>query len=147
MTIPRPTTKTKRWAVAQFLEISPLSPKELESSTQSLAYETTKNIKLTMLYFVASLAFWDGPQAEKPAIWRDGGLMSQDQLKVSAQLWLFERKRQLAERVCVQGDLSESSMQKAGFCIILHCMQIGLTLQMFSCLWDLPIGLLWVYRL
>lgn len=63
MKIPRPTTKTKRWTVAQFLEISSLSPKELESSSQSLACETTKNIKLTMLYFGASLALWDGRKA------------------------------------------------------------------------------------
>ena len=41
MTVPRSTIKTKTWVAAQFLEISNPSPKKLEYSSYSLAYEIT----------------------------------------------------------------------------------------------------------
>ena len=45
MTVPRPTVKVKKWEVAQFLEISTPSPKELEYSSHSLACEITHSYK------------------------------------------------------------------------------------------------------
>ena len=39
------TTKVKKWAVAQILEILPPPLKKLESSSHLLAYETTQSYK------------------------------------------------------------------------------------------------------
>ena len=45
MTVPRPSIKVKKQAVAQFLEIPTPSPKQLEYSSHSLTYEITHPYK------------------------------------------------------------------------------------------------------
>lgn len=45
MTVPRLTTKVKKWAVAQILKIPIQSPKQLGYPSHSLAYEMTHSYK------------------------------------------------------------------------------------------------------
>ena len=73
--------------------------------------------------------------SEKLAVWGGGGLVSREQLQRFCLAITFFKGENGGE------NLSESLRQKAGFCIILHCIQTGwLTFQVLSCPGVLPAG-------
>ena len=51
-------SKAKKWAVAQFLEIPTPSPKQLEKSSHSLAYEITQLIKANPIFWASCFLRW-----------------------------------------------------------------------------------------
>ena len=73
--------------------------------------------------------------SEKLAVWGGGGLVSREQLQRFCLAITFFKGENGGK------NLSESLRQKAGFCIILHCIQTGwLTFQVLSCPGVLPAG-------